>query len=449
MAHIIRTKLSIAGILLLFSTGVLANISVDEIYKLLREHQPNKAYQLATTMLDEHIGDPKFDFAYAKASREAGHPEHSVYALQRMLMMQPGNQRVLLDLALSHFMLKEYATAKDIFMQVKKLQPPADVVANIDKFLQAIDDRESKQHTNYKGYMSVKTGYDSNVNSSTSETAVAIPALTQLGLGEAPLDDTAREQGSGFAEFAAGVSVTKPLNKLISFTGGIRLSNISNFRVPTFNQKNAGLIGSVTYADSKNIFKLPVTLNKTYVKLRGGSDRESWAIGAEWIRKINNMNNLSTFGQIGTNQYTETASQTVDFAVVGVNWSHIFESKYMPKNVIGSIGYVYNEEVARRIENKYNGYKQSALLMSLRKMVNKKHTIYSTLNLHHRKYKEGNNIFNEIRSDDKWSLGAGWLWQQSKAWSHNFSGSYEENGSNLNLYDYDKYLVSYQLKYSF
>ena len=112
-------------------------------------------------------GDPELDFLLGRSAYEAGDYETAVFAFERVLIADPGADRVRLELGRSYFELGEYQAARSSFEQVLANQPPEQVAINIRRYLKLID--RAGQVNRFSGSLSTFLSYDDNVRSAPVE----------------------------------------------------------------------------------------------------------------------------------------------------------------------------------------------------------------------------------------------------------------------------------------
>ena len=115
-------------------------------------------------------------------------------AFRQTLAFDPGSQRAKLELAR---VLQERGVnpeAEQLFLDVRSQNPPAQVAANIDRFLSMLQNRNAQGHA-YRARATVGAGYDSNVNQATKAQGVALFGLPFT------LSRDARQRGDGFGFF--------------------------------------------------------------------------------------------------------------------------------------------------------------------------------------------------------------------------------------------------------
>jgi Flp pilus assembly protein TadD len=82
------------------------------------------------------------------AANETGQYTRAVFALERVLAVQPGNSRARAELGRALFSVGDTKASRQVLMETKQDDIPAEAAATIDQFLQAIDQygREPPAH---------------------------------------------------------------------------------------------------------------------------------------------------------------------------------------------------------------------------------------------------------------------------------------------------------------
>src|SRR5262245_53337527 len=150
-----------------------ADALTDRAKRLLDQKKGHEAYELLLPQEGARAGDPEFDYLLGIAALESGEYERAVFALERVLSVQPNNHLARAEIARAYYAMGERDTAKREFETVRKQQIPEGAKETIDRFLSAIQAAESTQ---INGFLELGAGYDTNVNSATSNNQVAVPA---------------------------------------------------------------------------------------------------------------------------------------------------------------------------------------------------------------------------------------------------------------------------------
>jgi hypothetical protein len=191
------TLIPIALALMLSAGSALADVA-DEIKALIEQGKPKEAYELSLKHQDQ-LGEVRFDYAFGVAAIDSGRVSLGVLSLERVLLANPGDDLVRLELARGYFNLGEYQRAKDEFEEVKSHKPPAGVVNTINIYLDLIKDKEKKLWVNGSVYAEFGIGFNSNVNTATALNNIISPIY-----GPIQLTGTSTPQPSPFSFLSAG-----------------------------------------------------------------------------------------------------------------------------------------------------------------------------------------------------------------------------------------------------
>ncbi|MFN3579486.1 MAG: surface lipoprotein assembly modifier [Pseudomonas sp.] len=82
-----------------------SDADVETLTRLNASGDAASAFQLATSMLPTWEGDPAFDRQYALAALESGHASEAIFALERLLMLDPQDNSARSDIARAYALL--------------------------------------------------------------------------------------------------------------------------------------------------------------------------------------------------------------------------------------------------------------------------------------------------------------------------------------------------------
>ena len=202
-------KLRLSGVfwaIFLLATASAANAApADDIKALIEKGNSAAAYALGKQNPQE-LGNPVFDFYFGVAAVDSGHSGEGVLALERYIINFPGNLQARLELARGYFVLGEDLRAKEEFSDILKANPPSDVVANIDRYLDAIRARESTYRTTSGVFVEFGAGYDTNINGGVSGSNISLPNFGLVTVAPAGV-----RIDRAFSQLTAGASVSVPL----------------------------------------------------------------------------------------------------------------------------------------------------------------------------------------------------------------------------------------------
>ena len=210
---------------------------MDALAVLIKRQQYPQAYELAKRMLADNEGLPKFDFQYGMAAVESGHYDQALFAFERFVLGFPNQTRYRLELARTHFYLRNLVRAEVEFNNVLKQNPPEPVKKNVMIFMDRITDLKRSVESKFMLVLDVGGGYDSNINSATSEKE--LPKEELIFPVDIALDDASRETGSAYWSALAHMAYISPLTKTSAFDLRLVASNRSNSDTPIYDLTTA------------------------------------------------------------------------------------------------------------------------------------------------------------------------------------------------------------------
>ena len=285
---------SIAWCALAFA-GALFAAPADDIKALLDKGDARSAYELGKKHPDQ-LGNPAFDFYFGVAAIDSGRAGEGVLALERYLANFPDNAQARAELARGYFVLGENARAREEFREVLKAKPPAAVVANIERYLDAIRARESAYRTTAGAFVELGLGYDSNINGGVSNANLSVPNLGQITVLPAGV-----KIGSSFAQATAGANVVHPVAPGVALFGSVGADVRTNNNHQEFDQGNLGAAGGVSYLLENDLLRASVSFNTLDVDHQ--TFRDVTAVTGEWTRQLDELQAVSAFLQYGDLDY--------------------------------------------------------------------------------------------------------------------------------------------------
>ena len=214
-APTISTRIVLGLALAVLSLSALADQTLDRAKRLLEQKQAAQAYELLLPLEAQRSGDPEYDYLLGIAALDSGHRERAIFALERVLAVQPDNALARAEIARAYLAVGEKDTARREFENVKRERIPAEARATIDRYLSAITSAETTQ---VQGYIELGVGSDSNVNSATADSQIALPAFGGL---IATLNSAATSKSDSFTSVAGGINFTRKLDERWSLIGGV------------------------------------------------------------------------------------------------------------------------------------------------------------------------------------------------------------------------------------
>lgn len=198
--------------------------TTGDLRVLVEQGRHAAAYELASRHT-ELLGEPDFDYYFGIAAIDSGHAGEGLLALERCLVLAPGNLAIRAELARAYFVLGEDQRAREEFEIVLKAAPGDAVRRTVERYLDAIAAREAKRRPGASFYVDTGLGTDSNVNGGVSSSNISLPVF-----GDVLVAPGGVRQSDHFSALAAGGQATYPLTPEWSLFGGVGLDGKFNSR---------------------------------------------------------------------------------------------------------------------------------------------------------------------------------------------------------------------------
>ncbi|HYE36392.1 MAG TPA: tetratricopeptide repeat protein [Methylocaldum sp.] len=415
-----------------------ADTSVD-IDALLEQGKGAEAFELAKCRAVQEEGDPVFDFRYALAALATGRADLAVFPLERVLLMQDWNDRARLELGRAYFALGEYQSAATQFHAVQDRKPPPNVAARIQQFLDEIDRRSQFEQTRFSGAAELSVGYDTNINSSTDLTSVAIPALGVLLLG-----DSSRQQEDGFFEVAVSGQVQHALSKKrgVYFQAGVR--DHDNFDSNELDALTVGAGGGYMWLRERDRFRVPVQFQRVF--LNAEDFRTLGTAGFEWTHFFDGASdNATTFVETGVIRYDGQGIRDVDLLLVGETLTGLWWKDSLTTSLSAYLG----KEFEVREEGEHFGRGYAGVRGEVQWRPVDGHIFYSFAGWQFARHHADDPVFVDRREETYVQVLLGWDWLISKSFDMRLEVEMAENNSTLELYEYDRNQARFGVRYRF
>ncbi|BCO33226.1 hypothetical protein TspCOW1_33290 [Thiohalobacter sp. COW1] len=399
----------------------------EDIARLLRDGDTTAAWEQARMLAPERAGEPAFDMLYGLAAVRSGHPEHAVFAFERVVALEPGNHRARVELARAHYLAGNLNLASAEFERVLAINPPQRVRDNVHTFLDAIERRQASLSTRVTGYLELRAGTDSNVNSATSDDTLEIPALGTFTLNGASLD-----RSDEFVEKNAGLAVVHPLTRRHALFADLTYKDRENIETQAYDLRSVTLNAGPMLAVAGGRLRLP--LNYQFLYLDNSKYRRLGSVGFDWTRDLGRRDQLQLFGQYGSLRYPDNAARNARLALGGAGWSHRFPD---PDVQLSASAYV-GDEATHDTVGEHNGKQYLGLRLGGQWTLTPHHSPYFSLAAQWSEHDARDPVFARTREDEFAEARLGWAWTPADAWLWRIELAYTRNDSNISLYQYTR-----------
>lgn len=424
-----------------FSLQVLAQPpEIQRLAQLNQSGQPQQAYALAVTMLAEWEGEPAFDLQYGLAAVDSGMFSEGIFALERVLMAQPSNDYVRLEVGRAYFAVEEDDRARQEFERVLANNPPREVRENVLPYLDTIQARAGERRTTWAGYTEVTTGYDSNINASPADDSFFIPLLG----GVATLSNSSTEDE--FIRFAANGSVTKPIDQRSQVFSSVSLDHRANSS-GDIDTSSLGL--QVGYNHRLDTGNYRLGLQASQFRVENNEYRNLLGLTANYRHILSARSSFNASAQYSNLSYPDQPNKDADLILGTVGLQMQLNGQYRPV-VTGSVS--FGKELADNDTQASKANTEREIVgasLGLRLSFTSALQLSTSIRAQESDYAGQEALFQRAREDINVTGSATLTWRASESWLVNLTGSLGKNDSNIPITDYNRNQISVGVRYLF
>jgi tetratricopeptide (TPR) repeat protein len=447
MPHYLRLNKSYFALALVFFSVIFSTLSFaaqDDITKqaetLIRKGDFNAAYQLLEPLETARAGDVDYDYLLGVAGVESGNVTRGAFALERVLATNPNHTDARAEMAKAHFILGETAASKAEFNNVLALNPDAETKKTIEKLLTAIQKIEGTT-TTFGAYLGFGLGYDSNVSSAPSISSIGVPAFGGLLI---ELDPSARELSDGFMNLSGGVSVRHPISDKLAAFGSASGTRRINHDETAFDNSSLDFNAGLQYTHNQHNFSF--ALQDSHFDLDDDAFRHAYGGTAQWMYNIDAKNQAGLYTQYSRLKYNGNDFRNAERYILGANAAHVFEGDFSPVLFASIYG---GREVARDPAADFLSQDIVGVRAGGQLSFNSKWQLQTSLAYERRDNDEDEPSFLKKRSDNQYDASLGLNYIPTRDWSIRPQVTYSKVDSNIELYSFDRHIISVDVRKDF
>jgi hypothetical protein len=427
----------LAVLLLCASVWARADAVTDRAKSLLQRNDPVAAYKLLQPLEPQRAGDPEFDYLLGISALDAGDPERAIFALERVLAVQPDNLQARAEIARAYLATGEREAAKREFEAVRARQVPPQVRSTIDGYLSAI---AAAEQTQVSSYLDVWFGYDSNVNSATPTSTIAIPAIGPVFT----LAPSLLETSDQFMNVALGTYFTRKLSLSWSLVGNLGGVLRRNFSANIFDTDTVD--GSLGVRFARGLDAVTVGLQGQYFGVGSAGYRTTGGGVAQWQHNFDERTQATVFGQYAALRYDTQPVRDADRGIAGVAFGKTFIGAYAPTVFLSVYG-GQEKEVDEAFP--HLGHTPAGVRLGGQVRLGGGYSAYGSVAYEQREYGGPDPLFLVTREDKQTDviLGLSYLWRPGVTFRA--QGWYTDNSSNIVLNNYDRTEISLGVRFNF
>lgn len=413
---------------------------VREALSLTETGRAREAYDRLEPLEAQRAGDPDFDTVFGIAANLVGEHARAILALERVMVVQPGNTRARAELGRAMFAAGDPKSARKLLDEAKGQGVPADVASTIDQFLRAIERADAERQSTVRGHVEVNGGADTNASTGPGSANVAVPLFG--GVVNFTLNPANVKQHSNFLGGAAGVNLRHVIDSRLSLIGGVSGSQRWYARSSAFNNTQLALNGGLSYRSGKDDYSA-VFVHDSYL-LRGTTVRIQNGLIAEWTNRRDQSSQMGAYAQVSRLSYPGARFRDATRLVLGGSYAQMLRS-----DLVAYGGLYLGQENALTNGRDDQGHRLQGLRLGGQLTLNEAWSLFAGATFEHRKYDAPHVTFLTVRSDNQWSLNLGGSWTGIRNWRITPQLSYTDLKSNIPINAYDRTQISVTARYEF
>jgi hypothetical protein len=402
---------------------------------LIAAKDARQAYEFLAPLESQRAGQPEFDYLLGIAALDSGDPQAAVFALERVVAVQPDNLQARAELARAHFALGENDAAKREFETVRRGRIPPDVSASVDRFLSAIE----RGPTRFNAYVEFTAGTDSNVNSAVSSSSLAIPGLGTVLLGPGLTRD-----GDNFMGLGAGFNVVHPLTPTLAATANLSLASKLNSNSTAFDTSNVDVSGGLRWTRGNNVVSAAVTGQS--FRVDNNRFRDSAGVVGQWQHNLSETRQASLFIQYSDLNYPGQPVRDAERVIVGAGYASALR---LPRDPVIFASVYTGSESERARAVPHLGHTPIGVRVGGQLNLTADWVMFASLGFEERRYGGPEPLFGATRKDSQTDLRIGANWRVARLWTVTPQISRTDNRSNVALYGFTRTMASVTLRRDF
>lgn len=405
--------------------------------QLISQGQAQAAFDLLAPVEDERAGDPDYDYLLGLAALETGKGGVAAFAFERCLATDPRNGPCRVQMARTHLALGENGSAREELKAVQESQPPREVSDLVTRYLGALTQREQDEKQRLDFHVQVGAGHDSNVSGTTDASAIAIPRLGGLPF---LLQGVSSKQEDVFVQAAAGASLDRALSPAWRFLADAGINARQHEDVDAFNSLVADAsigLGWLTGADS-----VQAKLQLQDYRLDDEAFRSLYGVMAQYQHVFGEKAAISVYGQVSELDNHLGIPDATRFTL-GSGYSRALDTRFATTLYVGLYG--GSEDSDSSIQVLSQDF--AGLRLGGSTVLNARLALTAAVSAERREFGGQSPIFLVVREDTAVDTSLGAIWKLGEKLSLKPAYTYSSSDSNIALSDYDRHLVSVDLRY--
>jgi len=442
----VSVKKNLVAVALVLMSMVARGAPVEDAKELLLAGKAAEGAALLERNLPQHLEDTEYNYLLGIALLDSGKPGAAVFALERVLSLNPQHGPARAELARALIALTEFDAARKELLQVKQTPMPAEVATKVDSLLAELDKAIASRAAQGRGaatlaaYVEGELGYDTNINTATNSNSVLIPLF---GL-PASLNGFARSQASWVIGFNTGLAAQKRISDDVDIFGRVDGRFRYHPNKEEFSTTSLAGGGGVRLTRGVDQFSVGVTHSVYYI----GQYRndEQYGVSAQWQRELGRQDVVGAFGQyLRANHPIATALNT-GLYLLGGTWTHAYFTKGDPRMTL-TVWAADDQE--RNVLDSSVGRTFYGIKAAGEYSLQENWKAFGSFAVQSSRYGGQSPFFAVKRQDGRYDLNVGLAYKPEKAWTVTGQYYYLRNDSNIAVNDFSRQQILFTARRDF
>ncbi len=401
--------------------------------ELMAAKNSNAAYSLLAAQEASRAGAPEFDYLLGIAALDSGRVTNAIFALERVLAVQPGNALARAELARAYLVAGELDTAQNELRQVQMADIPPAARETIARLLGSFDTNPAADKRPLKAYVEAGITRDSNLNSGPTNSFVTIPvAIPFFGGLVVPV---AKPQPDTVAHVGAGLVLRTPLATNVELVGGL---NLRQTRPSSHDELDTGSAdGNLGLIYSSGTDQFNASINMGSTSFNSQQYRTLSGMSGQWTRALSTRSQGSAFVQYTQLRFPSAQLRDANRTILGLAYAEAMTPALTAfATVLGG------QERTTNAGAQFNDQNIIGLRLGTEYALGADAKLFANLNAEQRSHQGQDFFFGVDRKDTQmdFSLGAQFTVARM-AWSSvriTPQISYTRSRSNISLYTFNR-----------
>lgn len=414
--------------------------TLKQAHDWLQQGQAKTAYNMLAPLEPELAGQTEFDWLFGQAALHSDRPSEAAFAFERCLAIDPSNGLCRLGIARAHISLQEVASARDELDILSQASPPSQVQDVIADYMGLLSGTEvSSQDTRLTSYLQLGIGYDSNINNATARNRMALPLFNNMVFR---LSEEGQKQESGFAQARFNVSYSTPIATHWRFLTEANVAATGNWDNNDYDTLVSDL--SVGLARRANKHQFIGRVQGQNYRLHDRDYRNLIGVLGQYAYAVTDQSEISVFAQGSRLMYPRHSIRNANRYTLGTSWT---QGMANDRAVVYLSGYGGKEDTVRSNAPKTYNHEFAGLRTGGMYLVTPRLQFEAGVGAEQRRYEGRELLFQKARRDTYYDAYLGFNYAINRKLSLRPQYRYSRNDSNIALHDYDRHVVTFNLRY--